>query len=165
MISMVLGLCAGNALGQAGVVRSLWADSLSVPVVDYDALKPMIRPSGDTTYVINFWATWCAPCVQELPYFLALDSAMAGRPFKLLLVSLDFQKDYVRRLEPFVKARQIEPLVVVLDDNRMDYWINDVDPSWSGAIPATLLVRGDRRQFYERTFHHLSELQDIVNTF
>lgn len=138
------------------------SDSLPVAVTDYDALKPMLRPAGDTTYVINFWATWCVPCVQELPYFLALDSAMAGQPFKLILVSLDFRKDYVRRLAPFVRERNLERYVIALDDNRMDYWINDVDPAWSGAIPATLVRRGETGRCYERTFHNLSQLQDIV---
>ena len=163
LILFALFLCAFSrvdAQSQGRVVPP--SDSLPVPVMDYDALKPLLRPAGDTTYVINFWATWCVPCVQELPYFLALDSAMAGQPFKLILVSLDFRKDYIRRLAPFVRERSLERYVIALDDNRMDYWINDIDPAWSGAIPTTLVRQGDTGRFYERTFHNLSELQDIV---
>jgi thiol-disulfide isomerase/thioredoxin len=140
-------------------------DSLSVQVLNYDQLKPLLHNVSDTTYVVNFWATWCAPCVQELPFFLALDSMYRDQPFKLILVSLDFKKDYLRKLEPFVKERKIEEYVVVLEDNRANYWIDDIDPSWSGAIPATLVYRADRRVFLERTFHHVNELSDIVKPF
>jgi thiol-disulfide isomerase/thioredoxin len=140
-------------------------DSLSVQVLNYDQLKPLLHNVSDTTYVVNFWATWCAPCVQELPYFLALDSMYRDQPFRLILVSLDFKKDYLRKLEPFVKERKLEEYVVVLEDNRANYWIDDIDPSWSGAIPATLVFRADRRAFLERTFHHVNELSDIVKPF
>ena len=88
--------------------QPLWTvpetDTLSVRVLNYDELKPLLHRDSDTTYLVNFWATWCAPCVQELPYFLELDSINRDQPFKLILVSLDFKKDYSRKLEPFVRA-------------------------------------------------------------
>jgi thiol-disulfide isomerase/thioredoxin len=140
-------------------------DSLSVQVLNYDQLKPLLHNGSDTTYVVNFWATWCAPCVQELPFFLELDSMYRDQPFKLILVSLDFKKDYLRKLEPFVREKKIAQYVVVLEDNRANYWIDDIDPSWSGAIPATLVYRADRRAFFERTFHHVNELSTIVKPF
>jgi thiol-disulfide isomerase/thioredoxin len=140
-------------------------DSLSVQVLNYDQLKPLLTSKSDTTYVVNFWASWCAPCVQELPYFLELDSLYTEKPFRLILVSLDFKKDYLRKLEPFVRERKIEKHVVVLEDNRANYWIDDIDKSWSGAIPATLVYRADRRAFFERTFHHSGELIDVVKPF
>jgi hypothetical protein len=87
------------------------------------------------------------------------------KPFKLILVSLDFKKDYLSKLQPFVAERHLEPFVLVLNDNRANYWIDDIDPTWSGAIPATLVFRGKERTFYERTFHHLNELSDIVKPF
>ena len=109
-----------------------------VQVINYDQLKPLLHSKSDTTYVVNFWATWCAPCVQELPFFLEMDSMYRNQPFKLLLVSLDFKKDYIRKLEPFVRERKIEDHVVVLEDNRANFWIADIDPEWSGAIPAKI---------------------------
>jgi thiol-disulfide isomerase/thioredoxin len=145
--------------------HSVIADSLTIQVVNYDQLKPLLHIDNDTTYVVNFWATWCAPCVKELPYFVALDSIYGKEPFKLLLVSLDFKKDYLRRLQPFVTERDLEAYVVVLEDNRSNFWIDDIDPSWSGAIPATLVYRGQQRTFFERTFHDVNELNDIVKPF
>ena len=140
-------------------------DSLTIQIVNYDQLKPLLHNDNDTTYVVNFWATWCAPCVKELPYFVALDSIYGKGPFKLILVSLDFKKDYISKLQPFVAKRELEPFVLVLEDSRADFWIDDIDPSWSGAIPATMVYRGTKRTFYERTFNHVDELKDIVKPF
>ncbi len=141
------------------------SDSLQITVLDYDALKPLLHLDNDTTYVVNFWATWCVPCVKELPYFVTLDSLYRDSAFKLVLVSLDFKKDYVRRLQPFVEERNLGEFVVVLEDNRSNYWIDDIDPTWSGAIPATLVYRGNQRAFLEKTFHHVEELNEIVKPF
>lgn len=137
-------------------------ESMKIPVLTYDELKPMLQQDNDTTYVVNFWATWCLPCVKELPYFVALDSIHRDDPFRLVLVSLDFKKDYIRRLQPFVTERELEEYVLVLEDNRSSYWIDDIDKNWSGSIPATLVYRGAQRTFYERTFAHVNELKDIV---
>lgn len=140
-------------------------DSMTVRVMNYDQFKPLLNQNNDTTYVVNFWATWCAPCVKEIPYFVQIDSIYSNAPFKLVLVSLDFKRDYVQKLMPFVKERGLEDYVLVLEDNRANYWIDDIDPSWSGAIPATLVFNGARRKFFERTFHHVDELNDIIKPF
>ena len=121
--------------------------------------------SNHKAVLINFWATWCLPCVKELPYFIQLDSVYKKEAFKLVLVSLDFKKDYLRKLQPFVRERGLQGHVIVLEDNRSDYWINDIDRSWGGSIPATLVYKGKKRAFFERTFHHVNELSDIVEPF
>jgi thiol-disulfide isomerase/thioredoxin len=140
-------------------------DSLFIPVYNYDELKPLLSKDNDTTYVVNFWATWCTPCVQELPYFVELNNAYKKQAFKLILVSLDFKKDYIRKLQPFVVERSLESHVVVLEDNHSNYWIDDIDKTWSGSIPATLVFKGKQRAFYERTFHGPDELKEIVKPY
>lgn len=141
------------------------SETLPFPVLNYDQLKPILQQENDTTYVVNFWATWCIPCVGELPYFQDLEEQMKGKPFRLLLVSLDFKKDYNNKLKSFVEKHNLKSNVIVLEDNRSDYWINDIDRSWSGAIPATLIIQGEKRQFFERTFHSSEELLTIVKPF
>ncbi|MBK9984639.1 MAG: TlpA family protein disulfide reductase [Saprospiraceae bacterium] len=140
-------------------------DTLFIPVYNYDELKPLITKDNDTTYVINFWATWCTPCVQELPYFVELNKTFKNQAFRLILVSLDFKKDYIRKLQPFVVERSLESNVVVLEDNHSSYWIDDIDKTWSGSIPATLVFKGNQRAFYERTFHDPDELKEIVKPY
>ena len=141
------------------------SDTLTIPVLNYEELKPMLEVQNDTTYLVNFWATWCAPCVKELPYFIQLDSMYEGKPFRLLLVSLDFKKDYLKKLQPFVRERGIINNVVVLEDNNANFWISDIESSWGGAIPATLVFRGKERVFLERTFEDVEQLSDIVEPF
>ncbi len=155
----------GSGAEQLDIKYDTPVDSMNIRVMDYDQLKPLLHQDNDTTYVVNFWATWCAPCVQEIPYFVQLDSIYSNAPFQLVLVSLDFKKDYVRKLMPFVKERKLENYVLVLEDNRANYWIDDIDQSWSGALPATLVFNGERRTFYEQTFHHVDELNEIIKPF
>ena len=122
----------------------------------------MSNLSSDTTYVINFWATWCAPCVKELPYFEELNAIYEGQPFSQVLVSLDDPKKIESKVIPFLKKNNIASEVVVLADGKANSWIDRVDPSWSGAIPITLILKGDEKLFYETEFHSVEELEEEV---
>jgi thiol-disulfide isomerase/thioredoxin len=140
-------------------------DTDSVPVVDYQKLKPLLHQTNDTTYVVNFWATWCAPCVKELPYFEALRDKYKDDKVKVILVSLDFKKQLETKLYPFLKKKQLKSDVVVLYDSDSNFWINDISESWSGAIPATLVYKNESRSFYEKSFHSQEELSDIIKPY
>jgi thiol-disulfide isomerase/thioredoxin len=96
--------------------------------------------SKDTVYIINFWATWCVPCVQELPEFNALQQRYAGRPVKILLVSLDFKEDVPAKLNVFLKRKKITPQVAWLSDTDPNVFIPKIENSWGGSIPATIVV-------------------------
>ncbi len=139
--ALLVVLCA-SAAAQVSAVDT-------VPLVGYARLAPMLRPSGDTLLVVNFWATWCAPCVEELPAFLAAADSMRGRPVKFLLVSLDLERDH-DALPRFLRAHAIALPVVHLVEPRPDAWIPKIDTAWTGSIPATLFVRGGRTTFAER---------------
>lgn len=129
-------------------------DFSTVPleIYDFEGLKPFLKTDTNKIYVVNFWATWCAPCIKELPYFEALNSAYKDKNVELLLVSLDFPKKYDSHLKPFIKKHNLKSKVIALDDNDSNTWIPAIDPEWSGAIPATLIFNKDKRQFYEQTF-------------
>ena len=120
---------------------------------------------NDTTYLINFWATWCSPCVKELPYFEGIHDQYKGKPFKVILVSLDFRKHIEKKLIPFLNQNEIKSDVVLLADGKANRWIDRVDPEWSGAIPITLVVSGKERRFYETEFHSEEELVEIISPF
>ena len=132
----------------------------------FDDFAPLLaQTQNDTTYVINFWATWCAPCVKELPYFEKLHQGMATQKIKVILVSLDFRKDLETKLKPFLAQKQFSASVAALVDSRQAQWIDKVDPSWSGAVPATLVYRGRQRQFKEGEFENFEDLQQFVLHF
>ena len=119
----------------------------------------LLDRSIDTTYVVNFWATWCAPCVKELPYFEALNEKYKDGKFKQVLVTLDDKKKVDSRVIPFIEKKNILSEVVLLADGKANSWIDKVDPAWSGAIPITLFLKGNQKLFYEKEFHSIEELE------
>jgi thiol-disulfide isomerase/thioredoxin len=141
-------------------------DGVSVTSYDFKSLEPMLKMQNDTTYVVNFWATWCKPCIEELPNFEKLHATYKGQKVKVLLVSLDLAKQIESNLIPYIKRKKLQSKVVHLKDPDMNAWINKVDASWSGAIPATIIYKGDQRKFYEQSFTYeqlQTELEKIKN--
>ncbi len=133
-------------------------------VLDFNGLKPYLNKNDGKTYVVNFWATWCAPCVKELPHFESLNKNLNKNGVEVLLVSLDFPHQYDSKLKPFIKKNNIKSEVLVLDDPDMNSWIPKVDKNWSGSIPATIIYNGKDRKFFERSFTY-DELKNEVEQF
>lgn len=133
-----------------------------IPVYTFKEIEPMFHPetSNDTTYVFNFWATYCAPCIKELPYFEAAGEKYANEKVKIVLISLDFKSRIQDGVIPFIKKRNIKLPVVVLSDPDANAWIDKIDPSWDGGIPATLIVKKGTKAFYSKglTFEELDLL-------
>jgi thiol-disulfide isomerase/thioredoxin len=146
------------------------ADSIPFPVyMSYGEFEPLLRQDNDTTYVVNFWATWCKPCVEELPFFekLITESANptgAGNPIKVMLVSMDFPKDFQRKLVPFVAKRNLQHNVVALGDLDYDAWIGKVSQAWDGAIPFTLVYKGNNRKEKSSELASYEELKALLNS-
>ena len=116
------------------------------------------------TYVVNFWATWCAPCVKELPYFEELNVNYSTKNVEVILVSLDFPKQIESKLIPFLEKNRLKSEVVVLDDVDSNTWIPKVNKDWSGAIPATMIYNNNKSAFYERSFNY-QELETELKQF
>ncbi len=136
------------------------------PVYDFESFEPMLHKEDDITYVINFWATWCKPCIEELPYFEKVNAEFKDKNVKVILVSLDMPSMWKSRLEPFVEKKGIASEVVILDDPKQNTWIPKVSEDWGGGIPATLIYGKDKRSFYERGFTYdelTTELEQFIN--
>lgn len=137
--------------------------SQKVEVIKYDQLENLIREDFNGIKVINFWATWCKPCIKELPYFESINRDFAD--IKVVLVSFDDAEAVETRVEPFLKKRNIRAEVKLLDETDYNSFIDKVHESWSGAIPATLIVdRSGRKHFYEKEFSE-EELRKTINEF
>jgi thiol-disulfide isomerase/thioredoxin len=134
----------------------------SVQVVNFDQLEPYLHSNSDTVYLVNFWATWCAPCIKELPAIKAVEEKYANEKFKVLLVSLDMINELNSRLVPFIKTKNITSDVFLLNDPNQNRWIDMVDPNWSGEIPFTLIYGKHFRESYSHTFT-FEELDSIIN--
>ncbi len=132
---------------------------------EFAQLEPLFRFNNDTTYVINFWATWCKPCIKELPYFEELNSHHKNEKVKVILVSLDFPEKVESNLVPFVQKKQLQSKVVVLLDGKYNDWIDKVSPDWSGAIPATYIYKNGQNRLVGEPFENFEELNEVIEPF
>lgn len=134
-----------------------------IPFLSYSELEPLLQKKNDTTYVVNFWATWCKPCIAELPYFEKINRSYSEKKVKVILVSLDFPKKVESQVLPFIEKNKLQSHIVLLDDPDANSWIPKVDETWSGAIPATLIYKNDSRKFYEKSFTY-DELENEIQS-
>ena len=135
-----------------------------VEVIQIEGLQSLITEDIAEIHIINFWATWCKPCVKELPQFVAL---AANHPeIEISLVSLDFVENLGNKVLPFLDKKEIDLRVLLMDEMDYNLWIDLVDPSWSGAIPATLIIepKTGRRIFLEKEFEN-DELEKEFQKF
>lgn len=121
--------------------------SQKIGSIDRDGLLELLNQNNDTVYVVNFWATWCSPCVAEIDYFESLKKLHADDKLKVILLNLDFPNQVQPRVVPFVKEKNLTSLVLNMTEMNYNSWIPDVDSNWSGAIPATLIWKGINRRF------------------
>lgn len=139
------------------------AERETIPVYDFDEFEYMLYFEDEKTYVVNFWATWCKPCIKELPYFEEMRKNYKESGVEVILVSLDFPEKLESHVIPFIQKHKLQSKVVLLDDVNSNRWIPLVSEEWSGAIPATIIYNKNQRKFYERTFTY-EELITELNT-
>jgi thiol-disulfide isomerase/thioredoxin len=133
-----------------------------IPIWDLANFNSSVLKNNDTLYVTNYWATWCKPCVAELPAFEAQNIEFKSAPVKIILVSLDFKKD-LQRTDDFVKKNSLQNQVALLSAGNPDIWIDKISPEWSGAIPATAFFKnGKLIHFHEGDFTN-EQLNKLIN--
>ena len=130
----------------SGLLLAAPAFAQQVAIIRFPALQKRLARPTDTTYVVNFWATWCAPCIKELSSFEQLRANNAGKKVKVLLVSLDYASQLDKKVKPFVKQRGLKTEVLLLNEPDPNEWIDKVDAKWSGALPFTLIFNNKTKQ-------------------
>jgi thiol-disulfide isomerase/thioredoxin len=131
-------------------------------IIKLPQLQELIEAKTDQIKVINFWATWCAPCVKEMPLFEELNATRSD--VKVTLVSMDLDLDpNPEKVYRFIDRRKIKSQVVILNEQNPNAWIEQIDKSWSGALPATIIINGTtgKRKFVERELHE-GELEKLI---
>ena len=132
------------------IYPEMHAQDKNIPVLDFSAFEKYLNQDSDTVFVINFWATWCGPCRRELPEFEKIHETYSNEKVRVLLVSLDFPSMLEKGLKTYLKNNLITAGVVLLDEPDANAWIEKVDKSWTGSLPATLVYKGKNRLFYEK---------------
>lgn len=127
------------------------ASAQQIPSWKITEFEKHLAESEGEVLVVNFWATFCKPCIAEIPHFISITEKYRGRGVRLQLISLDMPSQYPMKLTAFVKKHAYRVPVSWLNETDADYFCPKVDPSWSGSIPATLIVnkKTGYRVFFE----------------
>lgn len=136
-----------------------------IPFIKGSQIETWKQADTDTVWVLNFWATWCGPCVAELPSFEKLNKEYGARKVQVVLISTDFKKQVETKVKPFVAKKKLKSQVVFMDESNPNNWIDLVSTEWSGAIPATLIVakKKDKYLFFEKQLKY-EELEAAVRS-
>lgn len=125
-------------------------------IIQKDKLVSVFHPDSGM-YVINAWATWCKPCIMEMPHFRTADSMYGGK-VHFVFVSYDFAEDS-GRVAAAIRRYQIPGRHYLINETDMNVLINAVDSGWSGALPATWFLSPVYRKPVYEGFGHFHDIQ------
>ena len=132
-------------------------------VTSFDEIKKLYTANSDTAYMVNFWATWCKPCVVELPYFNTVSKELKGKKIKFIFVCLDFINTVENKVKPFLIKNPLEGYVVVLGDQNVNTWGSEIDNKWDGAIPVSMLITKDKKATRLGSFADADDLRKFIH--
>lgn len=165
---VVFSLASCKKENQQSEETSTVMDSVAVsePKVSQSALKTFtneqatefLGKKNDTLYVTNFFATWCGPCVKEIPHFKSKIEELKGKPVKITFISLDSKEEWNTKVPQFVQEQGIEKNTILLDGASLDgNFFTSNFKEWTGnAIPFTFMRKGDKT---DETLGMISEEQ------
>jgi thiol-disulfide isomerase/thioredoxin len=146
------------------LVPFLMTQSATVEVLKWPALQDQLSNKSGKIKVFTFWSAGCKTCVEELPHFEQLHRSF-GNQLEVVLVSVDQPSVLESKINPIIDKNRITAKVLILDEVDSNAWIDKVDPAWTGAIPATVIIDADnKRHLYEKALSY-QELVKIVNSF
>lgn len=144
------------------LMASFGAIAQKAPLIKLVELQKRIDAPSEQVKVINFWATWCAPCVKELPLFEKLQGERKDVAVTLVSMDIDLDPD-PQKVHRYVERKKIKSEVLILDERNPDTWIDKIDKKWSGALPATLVIntKTGKRKFVEKELHE-GDLEALI---
>jgi thiol-disulfide isomerase/thioredoxin len=111
--------------------------------VDGPEILEIVAELKGKIVLLNFWATWCPPCVREFPELVEVEKAYRDRGVAVVSVSADSPTTAESKLRPFIEKHRPEFAVYVIKDGDIEELIRIIDPHWKGTLPSTFFF--DRR--------------------
>jgi len=129
------------------ICKSITMHAQTMEMISFEKLQERISEAGNTPLILNFWATWCKPCIEELPYFEHAFEKYS-ESVRIILVNLDFKSQLEKQVQPFIEKHHLRSPIVHLTDPDANSYINKIDSAWSGAIPATVIYKNGEKIFF-----------------
>lgn len=145
------------------ITHGIFTHAQTVKKIKMDELETYIK-SSDHPLVISFWATWCAPCVREIPWIQKAVATHTDKGVELILVNLDFANSYPKKLEAFIAEKKFVATHYWLNETNTEYFCAKVDPKWKGGLPANLFINNKTgyRKFFQRQLTDRQAVQEIM---
>jgi thiol-disulfide isomerase/thioredoxin len=141
---------AGKADSVKAYMENLAAEPVSVSPADAGALKALRKNESGKFRLVNFWATWCAPCVAEFDEFVIMNRMYRHRDFELVTVAVN-RPDEEKSVLEFLRKKQASCKNLIFASADREKLINAFDPGWQGEVPLTVLIDPDGKIIYRES--------------
>lgn len=116
-----------------------------VGITNHTLIKELVQQNKGKVVLVNVWATWCAPCREEMPALLSLRRQFRDKGFELILVSAD-EPEFIRtKVQPMLKEFGVDFLTYINHDSTDEAFIAGMNPDWNGALPTSFLYDREGR--------------------
>ncbi|WP_294218717.1 TlpA disulfide reductase family protein [uncultured Chryseobacterium sp.] len=124
-----------------------------------------LAQKNDTLYVTNFFATWCGPCMKEIPHFKKKIEELKGQPVKFTFVDMDDSSEWNGAVKKFGEENGLTDHIILLDGKKLDknFFPNNFQKWDGGSIPFTYMRKGDKTDEYLGNMSE-DELTSKINT-
>ncbi len=155
LIPIFISLVGILAQGTQGAAQELKS-------ISFQELEKEIQAHDSGVLIVNYWATWCRPCVEELPDFDKIHREYVGKGAEVWLINLDFNSAVKAKVIPFLQRFNLDSKLFHLTDKDPNEWINRVEPDWGGSIPFTIIYASAKKIFHREGPMNFEELKEII---
>ncbi|MDP2174612.1 MAG: TlpA disulfide reductase family protein [Bacteroidota bacterium] len=144
------------------LIWSFISNAQNIQIITQDSLIKLVNNKPDSgVIIVNFWATWCKPCVEELPYFKKIDSMLKADNYQFIFVSLD-KTTQIKIVNKFIDNQKIPGIHHLVKISNVNQMIDEVDKNWGGSIPLTIVLTKDDRKIHEGSFDSFKDLWSFI---
>lgn len=154
-VALLIAFGCGKGVEKPKSVETPTASNAEIRVVGVDSVRQTLLDHRGDVVILNFWATWCGPCIEEMPHLAQIVQKHGSKGVKVIAVSVDDLDTLDSSVKPFVADHAYPFTFLIKEETRAgayETFVNAVNPEWGGGVPATFIYdrRGEQRiAFYE----------------